>query len=92
MAKTRDEKKALIDQYTDILKDNPNYIVVDTDAVSMTEVSELKKSLRELGGKYLVLKNTLFKIAAEKTDQPTKVQEIADSTGVVVCGDDPSAY
>lgn len=91
MAKTRDQKKALLDQYKDALKGDPNYIIVDTDAVSMAEVSELKKELREHGGKYLVLKNTLFKIAAQDAGQPTRIQEITSSSGVIVCGEDPTA-
>ena len=91
MAKTKGQKKTLLEQYKELLKDNPDYILVDTDRVSMTEITELKNSLRESDALFFVVKNTLFKIAAQETDQPTQIQEISDATGVIVCGDDPTA-
>jgi large subunit ribosomal protein L10 len=90
MAKTRKEKKAMLDQYKDILSEKPNYFLVDIDKAGMTEITELKKALSDTGGQFVVLKNTLFKIAAQEADQPTKLQELTDATAMVVCGDDPT--
>ncbi len=56
----------------------------------MTEITELKKSLSDAGGQFVVLKNTLFRIAAQETEQPAKLQEMSDATAIVVCGDDPT--
>jgi len=91
MAKTKDQKKELIDRYKTVLENNPDYVLVDTDQVTMPQITELKKSLQELGGIFFVVKNTLFKIAAEETNQPTRIQEISEATGVVVFGDEPTA-
>lgn len=91
MAKTKEQKKSMMAQYKDALKDNPNYILVDTDKVGMTEITELKKALSESDGTFFVVKNTIFKIAAEEAGQPTKVQEISDATGIIICGEDPTA-
>ena len=90
MAKTRTEKKALIDQYKEVLNDHPNYILVDTNRVSMEDIDTLKEQLSENDGLFLFLKNTLFKIAAADTDQPTQVQELSDSTGMIAFGEDPT--
>jgi large subunit ribosomal protein L10 len=38
----------------------------------------------------MIVKNTLFRLAAQETNQPNQVQELADSTGVIVCGEDPT--
>lgn len=91
MAKTKEQKQVLLDQYKEFLKDNPNYFIVNTDRVTMPQITEIKKALQETGGSFYVVKNTLFKIAAEEAGQPDKLQEIDGPTGVVVCGEDPTA-
>ena len=91
MAKTKEQKKELLELYRDILKDNPNYILVNTDGVSMSEITELKKELRETDAQFHILKNTLFRIAAGENEQPTKIQELTQATGIIVAGDDIAA-
>jgi len=91
MAKTKEQKTELMNRYKEVLADNPDYILVDTDRAGTEEITTLKKTLRESGAKFMVLKNTIFRIAAQEADQPTKVQEVTDSTGMVVVGDDPAA-
>jgi len=91
MAKSRDQKSELLSKYQDALKDSPNYIIVNSDKVSSTQLTELKKALRESNANFMIVKNTLFKIAAQETNQPDKVQEIIDSTGVIICGEDPTS-
>ncbi len=90
MAKTKKQKEVLLNKYKDALRDGANYILVNSDKVSSTELTELKKSLKENGANFMIVKNTLFKIAAQESNQPIEVQEIIDSTGVVICGEDPT--
>ena len=61
MAKTRGEKKAMLDEYKAILADKPNYFLVDIDRVGMVEITQLKRALAESGAQFVVLKNSLFK-------------------------------
>ncbi len=88
MAKTREEKKQLLEQYKTALEDNPNYILVDMHGVTMPQITKLKQNLKETGSEFFVVKNTIFKIAAQEKEQPTKLQEIEDATGVIICGED----
>lgn len=90
MAKTRKEKKVLIDRYKKVLEEKPNYILVDTDRVNMEEITRVKGELSEIEAVFLFLKNTLFKIAAEDTNQPTQVQELGDATGIIAFSEDPT--
>jgi large subunit ribosomal protein L10 len=90
MAKSREQKEELLNKYKDILKDNPNYFLVNSDSVSSPEMTELKKALKDSGANFMIVKNTLFRLAAQETNQPNQVQELADSTGVIVCGEDPT--
>lgn len=91
MAKTKEEKQQLLDEYREILAQKPSYILVDTNKVSMPIITELKKALAESNSSFKAIKNTLFKIAAQEADQPTKIQELEDSTGVIVVGEEPTA-
>lgn len=86
MAKTKEQKQKMLDNYKEKLKENPNYFLVNTDKVSMPRITELKMSLEESNSTFVVVKNTLFKIAADETEQPVQTQEIEGPTGVVFCG------
>lgn len=80
----------MLEEYKTILADKPNYFLVDIDRVGMIEITELKQALAESGAQFFVLKNSLFKIAAEEAGEPTQLQEVGDATGMIVCGDDPT--
>lgn len=90
MAKTREQKTELLEKYKSVLKDNPNYFLVNSDSVSSTEMTQLKKALKTSGADFMIVKNSLFRLAAQETNQPDKVQELADSTALIVCGEDPT--
>lgn len=91
MAKTKTEKKVLLDTYKDILQNKPNYILVSTAKAGTQEINALKKLLKESKAKFYIIKNTLFKIAALEAEQPTVIQELTEQTGLIVCGDDLTA-
>lgn len=90
MAKNKEQKGKLLEKYADSLKDCTNYIIVNADKVGSVELTKLKKSLKNSGASFMIVKNTLFKIAAQETNQPNEVQEIMNSNGLVVCGEDPT--
>jgi len=90
MAKTKDQKSTLLNKYRNALENGANYILVNSDKVNSRELTQLKKSLKQTGAEFIIVKNTLFKIAAQETKQPDKVQELLDSNGVIICGEDPT--
>lgn len=90
MPKTKSEKQTLIELYKKELGENPNYIFVSMDSVNTPEINELKTLLRDSKSKFMVVKNTLFKIAAQELDQPNKVQELEENSGMIVFGEDPT--
>ncbi len=90
MPKTKSQKKQLVEQYKEMLKENPNYILISMDKVNTPQINELKKQLRDSNSQMFVIKNTIFKIAAEEMKQPTKVQELEGNNGIIVFGEDPT--
>lgn len=91
MAKTRQEKENILNRYKQLLDTHPDYIIVDIDRTTMSQLVELKEELLKSGSEFQVLKNTLFKIAAQDKNQPNRVQEIAGSSAIIAIGDDPTS-
>ncbi|EQA5964733.1 50S ribosomal protein L10 [Staphylococcus pseudintermedius] len=59
-------KKQQVDVITDQLKGSVSTVVVDYRGLTVAEVTELRKQLREANVQYKVYKNTMLRRAAEK--------------------------
>ena len=91
MAKTRLQKTELLNKYKDILKNKTGYFLVNSDKTDATTVSKLKIELKNVGANYSVLKNTLFKVALQDSEQPLEMQEIEGPTAIIYFDEDPTA-
>lgn len=90
MAKTRSEKSKLLDKYKDILKSKSGYFLVNPDKTDTLTILDLKKKLKETDADYTVVKNTLFKVALQDTDQPLKTQDLEGPTAIIYFNEDPT--
>ena len=90
MAKTRSEKSKLLDKYKDILKNKSGYFLVNSDKADTLTVVDLKKKLKETNADYTVVKNTLFKVALQDTDQPLETQDLEGPTAIIYFDEDPT--
>ncbi|WKZ31419.1 MAG: 50S ribosomal protein L10 [Candidatus Dojkabacteria bacterium] len=90
MAKSKDQKTALLEQYKSLLTENKGYIAVDTEGVDTTAVTELKKKLREIGSTVTVVKNNIFKIALDETKSPVETKDFDFQTAVITYDADPT--
>ena len=59
-------KKQLVDQIADQLKNSVSTVIVNYRGLTVAEVTELRKQLREAGVEYKVYKNTMLRRAAEQ--------------------------
>jgi large subunit ribosomal protein L10 len=75
MAKNKQQKKELIDFYIKKLENTKCIVVVEPNKITPNEVNAFKKELFEHGASYHVVKNTLFKIALEKSNLP-EIEEL----------------
>ncbi len=65
------EKKAeSVEQIADRLSRSTIAVVVDYRGLSVAEMDQLRRSLRELGVEYQVVKNTLTRLATDKAAKP----------------------
>lgn len=90
MAKSKDQKSQLLEKYKAVLVENTGYIMVDSDKLDSKTLSELKKQLKEVGASFSVVKNTVFKIALQETNQPIETQDFEGSTAVIAFNEDPA--
>jgi large subunit ribosomal protein L10 len=90
MAISREKKTELLKEYKDILKNKEGYFLVRSDSVDTATITDLKKELKQHNGNFSVLKNTIFKIALQDTDQPVEIQDFDGATAVIYFDDDPT--
>ncbi len=64
-SKILDTKKAIVSEITDKLKNSESVILFEYQGLTVSEVSELRKALREADAEVKVYKNTLFKRALD---------------------------
>jgi large subunit ribosomal protein L10 len=65
------QKKAeILEQLTELLSQNKFIIAAEYRGLSVAEMSQLRRQLREVNAEFHVVKNTLAKFAAEKTGKP----------------------
>ena len=91
MAKTRSQKTELLNKYKEILKNKTGYFLVNSDKTDTVTVSKLKMELKNVNANYTVLKNTLFKVSLQDSDQPLEIQEIDGPTAIIYFDEDPTA-
>jgi len=63
----RAEKKIISADYVSRLNASPFFLVIDYVGLKVGPVTELRKRLTKAGAKLLVVKNSLFRIAAKET-------------------------
>jgi large subunit ribosomal protein L10 len=68
MSSVIEQKKQIVDEIADKLKNSVSTIVVDYRGLSVAQVTELRKQLREAGVEFKVYKNTLTRRAAEQAE------------------------
>jgi len=65
--KTRQEKAEAISEFTEGIGSATNAFVLDFKGITVPQVTELRKQVRESGSEYVVIKNTLALIAVKDT-------------------------
>jgi large subunit ribosomal protein L10 len=70
LAITKEKKQELLEGYVDSLNGSDAVVLVQSRGLTVAEVTELRNKIRETGGKYSVVKNTLFRLALEQAGKP----------------------
>lgn len=88
------QKVVLVDNLVAELKDAKSVVLVNYTGLNVSAQQELKKRLNEVGGRMVVVKNTLLKRAIKeaKIDEAIATDEIlSGQTALVIADEDPIA-
>lgn len=88
------EKHIFVENLTQDLKGASSIYLVDHQGLSVKMQQDLKKRLKAVGGKMVVVKNTLFKIAGKDANYPSETLEdtvLSGPTALITGTDDAIA-
>jgi large subunit ribosomal protein L10 len=89
MPLTRQQKTDLVESYSAGLAKAPHAFLVDYKGVTVTQVSELRRKIREAGGQYEVVKNRLLLRAIGGEALEELKEDFQGPTAVAYCAEDP---
>ncbi|MEM9597222.1 MAG: 50S ribosomal protein L10 [Acidobacteriota bacterium] len=89
MARTRSQKQVTIDSYTEGLASAPHAILVSFQGITVPQDTELRDKIRQQGGSYEVVKNTLALRAVEGKSLESLKEHFVGPTAVAYTTDDP---
>ena len=90
MSKSRAQKEELLTRYKDLIENKTGYLLVNSDKIDTSTVTKLKIALKNAGANFTVLKNSIFKVALQETNQPLQVQEFDGPTALITFEQDPT--
>lgn len=83
------DKKEVVTQLHTELDDCAAVFVTDYVGLNVAEVTALRSSIREAGGSYKVVKNTLLKLAADGTPTTELEDFFSGPTAIAIAQEDP---
>lgn len=91
MAITKARKDELIQQYGEWVKQSNLQVVMTYTGLTMKEVDTLRSKLREAGGEFHVVKNTLARLAFQQAGMPLPENYFESSTAIAFAFEDAPA-
>ncbi|MEC4804915.1 MAG: 50S ribosomal protein L10 [Jaaginema sp. PMC 1079.18] len=89
MGRTRESKQAVVAGLKEDLSDIQLAVVIDYKGLSVSEISELRNNLREVGATCKVAKNTLMNLAISDDERWQPMQEfLKDSSAFLLVKED----
>lgn len=87
----REDKVQMVGELKEDIQGSTAMYLTDYRGLSVSDISLLRRSLREAGAEYKVVKNTLFKRAAEGIEDPDLIKTLAGPTAIAFVQQDPVA-
>lgn len=82
MAITRERKEELVAQYGELLAATTGFIVTEYRGMTVAQVKDLRTRLRDVEGRFVITKNTLFTLALRDAEWPIPEELLLGPTAV----------
>ena len=87
----RPEKEAAVQEIVDIIGEAKGVFLTDYKGLSVEEISEFRAKCREADVSYMVVKNTLARLASRKVGYDDLVEHLKGPSAIAFSYEDPSA-
>jgi large subunit ribosomal protein L10 len=91
LAITKERKNELITQYSEWVKRSKALVLTQYVGLTMKDIDTLRAKVRENGGEFHIIKNTLAKLAFEQAGLPVQREQFEGSTAIVFAFTDAPA-
>jgi large subunit ribosomal protein L10 len=91
LALSKEKKNEVIDQYKDWLKNSQAVILVEYTGATMKDMENIRAKIRESGGEFHVVKNTLAALALEASGYTFPAGLLENSSAASFAFTDPAA-
>jgi len=88
LAKSKQQKQELVDQYSEWIEKSNAIVLTRYIGLSVPELEQLRRDIREAGGEFHVVKNTLAKLAFEKAGLEIELEHFLGDTAIGFAFDD----
>jgi large subunit ribosomal protein L10 len=88
LAISKERKKQMVADYVDKMSRSEALILADYRGLTVADLTELRRRLREVGGVYQIVKNTLFKRALEEAGIAVTPEQMDGPIAVGYCFED----
>lgn len=92
MAKSKQVKEAMLARYVDWLGKSKAVVLVEYTGVTMHDLDAIRAKVREAGGEFHIVKNTLVKLALEKAGYQVPDAYVLKSTAAGFAFTDPAGF
>ncbi len=86
----RPEKVQRVAEIAEKFKSSRNVFVADYTGLTVIDITDLRRQLREKGITFRVEKNTLLRLAAKEVGWDTLIPEFSGPTAIALSSDDPA--
>lgn len=86
----RPEKVAAVEEVVEIFKQSSSIFLTDFKGLDVEKISDFRRQCREASVGYLVIKNTLARLAAQEVGWEEMVEHLKGPSAIAYGGDDPS--
>jgi large subunit ribosomal protein L10 len=91
LAITKQQKREIVAQYVEWLERSGAFVVTEYTGLDMKAIDALRTKIREAGGEFHVVKNTLVKLALKDADIAFDDEHFLGSTAIGFAFEDPPA-
>ena len=91
MAITKERKNELVTQYSEWVKRSKALVLTQYVGLTMKDIDALRAKVRENGGEFHIIKNTLAKLAFEQAGLAVQTTQFEGSTAIVFAFTDAPA-